>query len=216
MIRVNLLPSKRRGGRGPAVASSSGQNWVAIVIGLLLLEIAGLFWFHSKKLQELKAHRITNMELEKQIAEASKGVSEHAEVKKKLETQRAREEAIQKLLTARTGPASVLLELAKVLTPGRGPSIAPDELRRRREENPLAVFNPSWDPRRMWVTGFVEQGRTMRLDGAARDAEDVSELARRLDLSGYFGEIRILAAKKSEKLKGVPMLSFQLEAKVKY
>ena len=64
-----------------------------------------------------------------------------------------------------------------------------------RKDNPLAVYNPAWDARRLWLTKFVEQQRKVRLEGIARDGEDVSELARRMGLSSFFYEVRLLPAR---------------------
>jgi type IV pilus assembly protein PilN len=138
-------------------------------------------------------------------------------VKKKLEELRAREAAILKLQTARSGPTAVLLELTHILTPGRGPSVAPDRLSQIRRDNPLAVFNGNWDPRRLEITTFNEQARKVKLEGVALDGEDVSELARRMNLSTYFDDVQLLPAKREvEKDSGLPMVAFKLEAKVRY
>jgi type IV pilus assembly protein PilN len=111
----------------------------------------------------------------------------------------------------------VLLELARILTPGRGPTVDPERLNQLRRENPLAVFNPGWDARRLWLTKFVEQQRKVRLEGVARDGEDVSELARRLQLSSLFHDVRLLPAKKQRDQKtGLELVTFQLEAQVRY
>jgi type IV pilus assembly protein PilN len=57
----------------------------------------------------------------------------------------------------------------------------------------------------------------MRLSGMARDGEDVSELARRMSLSAYFADVRLLPAKREKAdSAGVEWLNFQLEARVRY
>ena len=135
----------------------------------------------------------------------------------KLDQLRAREEAIGKLQSARSGPTAILLELARLLTPGRGPSVDPDRLSQLRRDNPLAVFNPSWDSRRLWLVKFVEQSRKLRLEGFAQDGEDVSELARRMNLSSYFADVRLLpAVRQVDATTHMEVVSFALEAKVKY
>jgi type IV pilus assembly protein PilN len=111
----------------------------------------------------------------------------------------------------------VLLELARILTPGRGPSVPADKLSQLRRDNPLAVFNMNWDPRRLWVTSFVEQARKVKLEGVAKDGEDVSELARRMNLSDYFANVVLLPGKQEkDKDTGVEVVRFSLEAEVKY
>jgi type IV pilus assembly protein PilN len=213
LIRVNLLPQKRR-----AEARAEGnQLWLVAVMVAFLAEIAGLFVFHSVKNEVLLDQKRKNSELEKQIEQTKAAVANHAEVKQKLEQLRAREAAITKLQTARTGPTAILLELSHILTPGRGPSVAPDKLGQLRRDNPLAVFNGNWDPRRLSLTSFNEQARRVKLEGVALDGEDVSELARRLNLSDYFSNVVLLPGKQEKDSQtGLAVVRFSLEAQVKY
>lgn len=213
MIRVNLLPQKRRA----ESRAETRQLWLVAVMVAFLAEIAGLFVFHSVKNEELLDQKSANTKLENQIEESKKTVANHPEVKKKLEELRAREAAISKLQTARSGPTAVLLELTHILTPGRGPSVAPDRLSQIRRDNPLAVFNANWDPRRLEITNFNEQARKVKLEGIALDGEDVSELARRLNLSDYFSNVVLLPGKQEKEQKtGLAVVRFSLEAQVKY
>jgi type IV pilus assembly protein PilN len=211
MIRINLLPQKRRVER-----KEGGQLWLAVVMALLLAEVAGFFVWHGLKNEDLERQQRKNKELQAQIDQSKKAVANHSKVKTELEGLRAREDAITKLQTARTGPTAVLLELARILTPGRGPSVAPEKLTQLRRDNPLAVFDPAWDARRLRLLEFVEKNRKVRLKGVAMNAEDVSELARRMNLSGYFDDVRLLPAKKQKSKGGIALVSFQLEAKVLY
>jgi type IV pilus assembly protein PilN len=212
MIRINLMPQKRRAERGEA-----SQLWLAVVMVLMLAEVAALFVFHGFKGEELKDQQHKNAELNSQIDQSKNAVADHEAVKQKLANLRAREEAIGKLQSARTGPTAVLLELARLLTPGRGPSVDPDRLSQLRRDDPLAVFNPAWDARRLWLAKFVEDHRNLRLEGFAQDGEDVSELARRMSLSSYFAEVRLLpASREIDSVTHLEVVSFALEAKVNY
>jgi type IV pilus assembly protein PilN len=212
MIRINLLPQKRRAETRP----EGRQLWLVAVMVAFLAEVAALFVFHGFKTEELADQKRKNAEIESQIEQAKKNVANHPEVTKKLEDLRAREAAIGKLQAARTGPTAVLLELVRIVTPGRGPSVAPDKLSQLRRENPLAVYNPNWDPRRLEITSFAEQARKVKLDGMALDGEDVSELARRMNLSDYFSNVVLLPGKQEKTKDNVPVVRFSLEAQVKY
>ncbi len=213
MIRVNLLPQKRRA----EVRTDAKQTWLAAVMVAFLLEIAALFVFHSLKHEVLVDQQKKNTELQAQIDQSKKSVANHADVRRQLENLRAREAAITKLQSARSGPTAVLLELTHILTPGRGPSVAPDRLGQIRRENPLAIFNGNWDPRRLEITSFNEQARRVKLEGVALDGEDVSELARRLNLSDYFSNVVLLPGKQEKApVTGVSVVRFSLEAQVKY
>ena len=212
MIRINLMAQKRRAER-----AEGSQLWLALVMVVMLAEVAALFVFHGFKNEELKEQKQKNAALSSQIDQSKSTVANHEDVRQKLAQLRAREEAIGKLQTARTGPTAILLELARLLTPGRGPSVEPDRLSQLRRDNPLAMFNPAWDSRRLWLVKFAEQNRKLRLEGFAQDGEDVSELARRMSLSSYFGEVRLLpAVRQIDATTHMEVVSFALEAKVKY
>ncbi len=145
------------------------------------------------------------------MTKPKKNVADHEQVKADLALLRAREEAIQKLQSARSGPTAILMELARILTPGRGPSVDPDHLAQLRRDNPLSVFNPNWDARRLYITAYTEAQRKLKIDGNARDGEDVSELARRLNLSSYFYDVKLLPATRTNDI-----VKFSIEAKVRY
>jgi type IV pilus assembly protein PilN len=213
VIRVNLLPQKRRVERS---AQPTSQAWLVVVMLLFLAEVVGLLFFHGMKTEELNAQKRQNAELTAQIDQSKRAASNHGEVKAKLDQLRAREDAIGKLQSARTGPTAVLLELARILTPGRGPSVDPNTLAQLKRDNPLAVHTETWDARRLWLTSFLEQNRQVRLQGIARDGEDVSEVARRMQLSSYFHDVRLLPAKKERLPNGIELVKFELEAKVRY
>jgi type IV pilus assembly protein PilN len=213
MIRVNLLPQKRR----KAPAGGRSELWLVVSLLGLALEIVGCFILYGSKQDEVEEQVGKNRALQAQIDQIKDVAKNHDEVKKKLTALREREEAITKLESARRGPTAMLLEMARLLTPGRGPSVDPNELSRVRRENPTQDYNSSWDARRLWLTRFVESDRTVRLEGMARDGEDVSELARRMNLSSFFHDVMLLPGKReSEKSSGLVMVAFKMEAKVRY
>lgn len=214
MIRINLLPQKRK---RRVDSGSSGELWVLAAVGALVLEIVILFFIHSSLEGDLQDEQTKNGEVQARIDASKKAVQNHQNVLTELERMRAREDAIAKLQSARTGPTAVLLEAARILTPGRGPSIDPEKLAQIRRDNPLAAFNPTWDTRRLWITAFREESRLLHIDGIARDAGDVSEFAKRMNLSDYFGSVRLLpASRATEGDTGLEVVKFALEAEVKY
>lgn len=213
MIRINLLPQKKR----RVEVSGGGESWVLVAVGLLVLELGALFFYHTTLEDELAAENRTNGEIQAKIDASKKAVENHQNVIDELERLRAREDAITKLQSARTGPTAVLLETARILTPGRGPSIDPEKLAQIRRDKPLAAFNPTWDTRRLWVTNFVEQNRRLNIRGVARDAEDVSEFAKRMMLSDYFDGVTLLPASRGKDSDtGLEVVNFALQAEVNY
>jgi type IV pilus assembly protein PilN len=213
VIRVNLLPQKR-GQRGPAGPQTS-QRWLLVVLGVIVFEVVVLFLFHTKKLDDLKEQQNKNSQLSGKIDGIKKLVANHEEIKKALVQLRAREDAIAKLQSARSGPTAVLLEAAQILTQNRGPTADRERLEVLRKENPLAVYNPNWDVRRLWLSSYVEQDRVVKIEGSARDGGDVSEFAQRLKLSLFFYDITVLPGTKGKKDK-LELVEFALQMKVRY
>jgi type IV pilus assembly protein PilN len=217
VIRVNLLPQKR-GARGAAPAPS--QRWLLAVLGVLVLEIVVLFVFHKKKLDDLQDQRNINAQLNGKIESIKVLVANHEDIKKALAVLRAREDAILKLQAARSGPTAVLLELAQILTRDKGPTADPERLAQLKKDNPLNVYNPGWDTRRLWITNYIESDRIVKIEGLARDGSDVSELAQRLKLSTYFYDVSLLPGKKEpdsgNKGDKLELVAFALQLKVRY
>lgn len=212
MIRINLLPRKRKAERVEV-----RQTWLVALMIVLLVEISGLFAFHSWLSGKLKEQQLKNAQLTEQIEQSKRAVANHPDVKAKLEQLRAKEDAIAKLQSARTGPTAVLLELARILTPSKGPTVDASRLDELRRENPLALYNPSWDPRRLWLTQYAEDKRSVKIVGVARDGEDVSEFARRLNLSNLFYDVQLLPGRRAPDQKlGLELVNFELQAKVRY
>ncbi len=213
MIRINLLSRKKRA----AERQEKTQVWLLVALGVVLLEVVGLVIYHGIRSDELRAQERKNQEISSQIEQGKRTIDKHDEVKQKLALLRAREEAIAKLESARSGPTAVLLELMHILTTGRGPSVDPSRLVQIRRDDPAAAFNANWDARRLWLTSFKEEKRRMHIDGLARDGEDVSELARRLSLSDYFSGVKMLPARRQvDSATHVELVAFSMEAEVKY
>lgn len=224
MIRVNLMPQKRpmrrRGeAAGPAEASSGGESqaWLAFVLGAVLLEVIVLLFVYKTKQDQLTAVQKQNQVLTANIDTIKRETANHAEIKTQLKELRDREDAIQKLQSARTGPTATMLELSRIMTPGRGPTVDRDRLEQLKRDNPSAVPNPNWDARRLWMLSYKEEARTVKVSGLARDGEDVSEFLRRLALSDYFYDVKLLpATKQVDTVTKLELLKFEMSAKVRY
>jgi len=215
VIRVNLLPQKKEGRRSGGGEGS--QIWLLAILGVVLLEIVVLIVFHKGKQDELDALQKKNDQVQSSITEITKQIANHADIKNQLKDLRDREDAITKLQSARSGPTAAMLELSRILTPGRGPTTDRDKIEQLKRDDPGAVPNPNWDPRRLWLKAYSDQSRSVKLEGVARDGEDVSEFLRRLTLSEYFYELRLLPASKgSDSSSSVKLVKFELSAKVRY
>ena len=140
---------------------------------------------------------------------------EIADILKEIELLRSREDAIASLQSARTGPTAIMLELSRLLSPGKSPTVQADKLAQIRRDNPLAAYNPSWDTRRVWVTEFNEKDRLLKLTGVARDGSDVSEFMKRMNLSDYFKNVKLRPGKNA-KVDNLEVVEFAVEAEVVY
>jgi type IV pilus assembly protein PilN len=216
MVRVNLLPDKRQSARRMASGEPT-QLWVFGVLGGFVATVVVCLFVQKMKQDELRDIAVENGRAQSQIDVIKKQIADHDQIKTRLKELRDREEAIQKLQAARTGPTSTLLELARVLTPGRVPTADRDKIEQLKRENPAEVYNPNWDPRRLWLTSYQEAERTVKFGGLARDGEDVSELERRLKASDYFADVRLLPGTKvADPLSHQELFRFELSAKVRY
>ena len=221
MIRINLMPNKkivrRKGEAGADVGGGESQAWLVFVLGAVLLEVIVLLFVYKTKQDQLTQAVKHNQEIKANIDAISREIANHAQIKAELKELRDREEAIQKLQSARTGPTATMLELSRILTAGRGPTVDRDRLEQMKRDNPSAVPNVNWDPRRLWMTSYKEDNRVVRIMGLARDGEDVSEFLRRLSLSDYFYEVRLLPAQKGvDTNTHLELVKFEMSAKVRY
>lgn len=213
MIRVNLLPhaAERK------TVDPESQSWVLVVVLLVVVEIIVLFFFHGTKQDELAAVQAEVAELVSQINDKQAKVKDHEKIKEQLDGLRQREDAIAKLQSGRKGPTAVLLELSRVLTKGKGPTVSEKKLQQQRRDDPTESYNRAWDPKRLWLLEYAETERNVRLQGVARDGSDVYEFAQRLKLSQYFDEVTLLPGKQTDKSsKTLELVTFALQVKVKY
>ena len=88
MIRINLLPQKRRAEQ----RAEASQLWLLAVLAAFLLEVVGLFVLHSLKGEELKDQNRKNAELTTQIERSTKAVANHKEIKDQLKPYHAQME----------------------------------------------------------------------------------------------------------------------------
>lgn len=219
MIRINLLPQKtqsRRRGE-PGLRAGESQLWVLFVLAAIVLEAVILLFVYKTKQDQLTQVQKKNQVLSENVENIKREIAQHASIKEQLKELRDREEAIQKLQAARTGPTATMLELSRIMTPGRGPTVDRDKLEQLKRDNPGSAPNPNWDSRRLWLSTYKEQDRMVRLAGFARDGEDVSEFLRRLTLSDFFYDVKLLPASKSvDSTTKLELVKFEMSAKVRY
>lgn len=213
MIRINLLPESRRAVGGGA----SAQIWGVAYLLATFAACVFLFLWHMTQASALKEQVAKNAEIQQQISRANTGTDNIEQLKAELAESRKLEDVATKLQNARLGPAHLLMELSRVLSQGRGPTVDPDVLEQLRRDNPLAGYNPGWDIRRLWLTEFRESDGSCDMTGLGKTNEDVAEFLRRLSLSEVFDEVELKATSSvTDDRTGLPVKKFQLSCKVRY
>lgn len=216
MVRINLLPDRRQAGRR-TVGAEPSPAWLVGVFGVVVGTLILCLFVQKIKKDELAGILADNGRIQGQIDTIKRQMADHDQIKARLKELRDREDAIQKLQAARTGPTSTLLELAHLLTPGRGPTASQDKIEQMKRDDSAEVYNPNWDSRRLWLTSYQEVDRVVKMMGLARDGEDVSEFERRLKLSDYFTNVKLLPGSKTvDPSTHQELFQFQLSAKVRY
>jgi len=214
MIRINLLPGARKQA-GPT--GGSVQAWVIGYLVASALLVVVLVLVYMGKNRELNEQLAQNQSLQGEITQLQQQSANIDEVRAELERSRQLETVVNDLQRARYGPTAVLMEMSQILSVGGGPSVDPQRLEELRRQNPLAAFNPSWDPRRLWVTTLVEEERQATITGAGRTNEDIAEFLRRLTLSDRFQNVELVRTEGYEDQDtNLVFIEFELTAEVVY
>jgi type IV pilus assembly protein PilN len=109
------------------------------------------------------------------------------------------------------------MEVSHILTAGRGPTVEATKLDKIRRENPAAIPNAAWDTKRIWITSYAEANRDVKITGLARDGEDVSEFVKRLAISDFFGDVKLLpGSKQKDAVSQLEVVKFQVSVKARY
>jgi type IV pilus assembly protein PilN len=213
MIRINLLPEAKR----QASTGGNAQLWGVVYLLSCFAWGVVLFIVYLDANQTLDEQNAKNNELQGQIDRAKSQTQNIGEVEALLAKSKELENVVGSLQAARQGPARVLMELARILSEGGGPSISAEALEKIRHENPLGAFNAGWDVRRLWLETFNETNRKCNVAGSGRTNEDVAEFLRRLNLSDVFDKVTLQSTAASHDPRtGLPAVSFSLSCEVKY
>ena len=214
MIRINLLP----GARKQAGTSSGGtQGWVIAYLVAAAVLVVVLVFVYLGKSRQLNEQLAENQALQREITGLEAQSANIEEVRAELESSRQLETVVSDLQRARYGPTAVLMELSRLLSAGGGPTVDPQRLEEIRRQNPLAAFNPAWDPRRLWIGSLIEEERQCTITGAGRTNEDIAEFLRRLTLSERFENIELVRTQGTEDPQThLVFIDFELTAGVIY
>lgn len=215
MIRINLIGRSRRQSKG--AVSGGTQGWIIAYLVAAALGVVVLAFVYLGASRERDEQLAVNAGLTREIGDLERQSANIEEVRAQLERSRQLETVVSDLTRARYGPTAVLMEIARILSVGGGPTVDPQRLEELRRQNPLAAYSTSWDPHRLWITEFQEEDRACRIRGVGRTNEDVAEFLRRLTLSERFEEVELVKTQGTEDATTrLPVISFELNARVIY
>jgi len=195
VIRINLLPTKRKKvaamSAKPVVQAGGGALTVMLmIIGWAALGGAGWWMIELETVATDEVRRAANAATE-EAKKLSADLNED-ELKRREDELKQVELAITKLKKRKRTPVYVMYELAMILTDakdGGGPQIDREKYAKNKKEDPQNEINARWDPTGLWLSTVTEQEGVVTIEGAARDAADLSEFVRRLRASRWFGDI---------------------------
>jgi hypothetical protein len=105
--------------------------------------------------------------------------------------------------------------MSEILSPGKGPTFDRVTYEETLRRDPNAGFNASWDPRRVWMEGYAEDQKHVRIRGSAKSNEDVAEFLKRLNSSVFFSNVNLDSTTQVSG-HGIKFVNFGLSADVTY
>jgi type IV pilus assembly protein PilN len=180
MIRINLHPIRAQ----KKVQAGKRQLlfFAMIVVGELAVMALLLSWQNG----QIDEKRQEGQRLDARIAQLKREVGDFDQLKAQRDRLISQRNIINQLQKARTGPVWMMRELSDILTKGKGPTVDQTQYEMLLRRDPNAGFNPRWNPKRLWITGFSQKGPNVHLTGKAKDYDDVAEFNKRISLSKYF------------------------------
>jgi type IV pilus assembly protein PilN len=209
VIRINLLPIRK-------VKRAEASQRQFVYMGMAILAtVVGVVFLHLQADGQLEDIRRKNTILTAEVARLKQEIGDYDKIRAQREELLRQRKTIQALDAGRTGPVYLLREMSEILSPGKGPTFDrvtyEDTLRR----DPNAGFNASWDPRRVWMEGYAEDQKHVRIRGSAKSNEDVAEFLKRLNSSVFFGNVNLDSTTQVSG-HGIKFVNFGLSADVTY
>lgn len=205
MLRINLLPVREKRRR------TAGQRHLFLIAVLLGIECLGFFYVYGEQEEDLSKRMAVNSEKQGRIDKLKKEIGDISELESKKAELEQQQQILDALEVGRQGPVRVLQDIWFMTTP------PPD--RRTRLAIERRGGQPNWDPKRLWLTSFIEEEREVTLLGEAKSNDDVAEFLTRLSSSNYFKNVQLLWTKgreAEEQLNRVKYVQFNVRCRVSY
>lgn len=209
MIRINLLPIRK-------VKRAEASQRQFVYMGMAILAtVVGVVFLHLQADGQLEDIRRKNTILTAEVARLKQEIGDYDKIRGQREELLRQRKTIQALDAGRTGPVYLLREMSEILSPGKGPTFDRVTYEETLRRDPNAGFNASWDPRRVWMEGYAEDQKHVRIRGSAKSNEDVAEFLKRLNSSVFFGNVNLDSTTQVSG-HGIKFVNFGLSADVTY
>jgi type IV pilus assembly protein PilN len=209
VIRINLLPIRK-------VKRAEASQRQFLYLGMAILATVGAVVFvHLQAASQLDDIMRRNTILTADVARLKQEIGDYDKIRAQREELLRQRKTIQALDAGRTGPVYLLREMSELLSPGKGPTFDRVSYEETLRRDPNAGFNASWDPRRVWMEGYSEDQKHVRIRGAAKSNEDVAEFLKRLNSSVFFSEVNLDSTSQVSG-HGIKFVDFSLSANVIY
>lgn len=211
MIRINLHPVRAH------KKAQAGKRQLVLFAVIIAAELVVMTLMLSWQSGQIDDGRQEVARLEERVEQLKREVGDFDQLRSQRDRLLSQRNIINQLQKARSGPVWVMRELSDILTKGKGPTVDQTQYEVLLRRDPNAGFNPRWNPKRLWITGFSEKGGSVQIMGKAKDYDDVAEFNKRISLSKYFTNDflerndQVLDAK-----GGLKVVKFSLRCRVTY
>lgn len=182
MIRINLLP----GHKGRTAKPQYDVRAQALLgVGVLLVTIAGCWWYSVSLDEVLEARQEEKVDKEKQIVQLKEQVKQVQDFEQKKKLLEDKNRVIDQLESARVGPVKV-----------------------------LDYVSQSIEPLKVWLTNLKLSAETVEVEGKALTNDDVVEFVNNLRRTDFFASINLQESKAAVENK-INIYQFKLAFRLK-
>ncbi len=217
MIRINLLGRAKGQKGGKRSFSLPRIPNVGLLLALLILVIEGAVAFQWSQQAAEDANKLESKarKLKEEVDDYTKVKTEVEELKHKLEEGGKEKLIFDELFAEKVGPSNALTYLSFILAPRKEAELPGDELKQME----LAGWRVNWpgEKARAWLTSIREREGEVTLVGGAVDHGDVAEVARRLESSAHFRDMKLVSQERRfDNTLGVMFVEFTIRGTLIY
>jgi type IV pilus assembly protein PilN len=182
MIRINLLP----GPKGRTAKPQYDVRAQALLgVGVLLITVAGCWWYSSSLDEAIEARQDEKLAKEKQVVQLKEQVKQVQDFEQKKKLLEDKNRVIDQLESARVGPVKV-----------------------------LDFVSQSIEPLKVWLTNLKLSAENVEVEGKALTNDDVVEFVNNLRRTDFFANINLQESKAAVENK-INIYQFKLAFRLK-